>query len=92
MVVMSDGMTIECATCVAASTTACADCVVGHLLANEDGPIEYVAVPVGPPRSAAERAVDRAVELFVAAGLVDAPVQFVDPAEFEHGSVVGVPA
>lgn len=82
-------LTIECGTCVAAGTTACTDCVIGHLLANDDGPIDFVPVPVGPPRSAADVAVERAIDLFVSAGLVDDPVQFVDPAEFEHGAAIG---
>ncbi len=87
-----NNITIECTTCVAAGTTACAGCVVGHLLANDDGPIDLVTVPIGPPRSAAERALDRAIDLFVRAGLVDDPVSFVDPVEFRHGSVAGVGA
>ncbi len=88
------GRTIECGTCVAAATTACTDCIVNHLIANDDGPIEFVPVPVldAPPRSAAARAVDHAVELFRRAGLVDDPVEFVDPAEFEHGHPVTVRA
>jgi hypothetical protein len=86
MVVMfdDDALTIDCDTCVATGTTACNDCVVGHLLANEDGPIELV---VAPPRRAtiadraagAAEAADRAVELFAAAGLLDDPPVFVAP-------------
>lgn len=78
-------MSIECGTCVAAGTTACTDCVVSHLVANDDGPIDYVPVPLVAVRSAAERAVDRAIALFVQGGLLDDPIEFVDPAEFEHG-------
>jgi hypothetical protein len=37
----ADDLTIECATCPATGTTACGDCIVTHLLANDDGPIEY---------------------------------------------------
>ena len=89
MVDMNDeaGFTLECGTCVATGTTACADCVVAHLLANDDGPIEYVPVSVGRPRTA----VDRAIELFAQAGLLDDPVQFVTAGEFERelGSTVG---
>jgi hypothetical protein len=75
------GSTIECATCVAADTSACGECVVTHLLANDAGPIEYVPTPV-----ALVSPTDRAVELFVRAGLVDDPVVFVAPEEFEQWS------
>lgn len=45
----ADDLTIECATCPATGTTACGDCIVTHLLANDDGPIEYTpAPPAGP--------------------------------------------
>jgi hypothetical protein len=81
-------LAIECGTCVATGTTACTDCVVSHLIANDDGPIEYVTVALVRPRSAAERAVERALEMFRAAGLVDDPVELVDPAEFEHGAAI----
>ena len=73
---------IECGTCVATGTTACADCIVTHLLANDDGPIDLVTVPVATPLSVT----DRAVALFRSAGLVDDPVQFVDIAEFERAA------
>jgi len=74
-------LSIECGTCVATGTTACADCVVTHLLANDDGPIDLVVVPVDPPVSAT----DRTVALFERAGLLDDPVEFVSVAEFEQG-------
>lgn len=74
---------IECGTCVATGTTACADCMVTHLLANDDGPIDLVTVPVGRPATG----VDRAIALFRHAGLLDDPVEFVSLAEFEWGSV-----
>lgn len=83
-----DALSVECATCVAAGTTACADCVVTHLLANDDGPIEYVAVTVNRPPTA----IDRAVELFARAGLLDDPVCFVAPSEFETAVVPSMPA
>jgi hypothetical protein len=70
---------IECATCLAHATTACSDCIVTHLLANDDGPIELVSVAVGPPATPEQRA----IELFARAGLLDDPVEFVSPAEFE---------
>jgi hypothetical protein len=79
---------IQCDTCVAIGTTACAECVVTHLLANDDGPIEFVTVPVGAPVSAT----DRAVALFQRAGLLDDPVEFLSLAEFEHGYVARVGA
>ncbi len=76
-------LSIECGTCVATGTTACADCVVTHLLANDDGPIDLVTVPVAAPITA----VDRAVGLFRRAGLLDDPVEFVDLADFERAAV-----
>ena len=76
-----DAFSIECGTCIATGTTACTDCVVAHLLANDDGPIELVSVAVGPPMSVH----DRVIALFERAGLLDDPVQFVDLATFEHG-------
>ena len=59
-----------------------------HLLANDDGPIEFVTVPVGAPVSAA----DRAVALFQRGGLLDDPVELVSLADFEHGHVARVGA
>lgn len=81
-------LSIECSTCVATGTTACADCLVSHLLANDDGPIDLVTVPLAAPVSATERA----VALFRRAGLLDDPVEFVSVAEFEHGIDVPVAA
>jgi hypothetical protein len=80
-------LSIECATCVATGTTACTECVVTHLLANDDGPIDLVTVPVDGPVLGP---VERAVMLFRRAGLVDDPVCFVDPAEFEQTTAVAV--
>ncbi len=77
-------ISIECGTCVATGTTACADCIVTHLLANDDGPIDLEVVPVASPLSST----DRAIALFRSAGLVDDPVEFVTVAEFERGMVV----
>ena len=71
---------IDCATCVAAGTTACGDCMITHLLANDDGPIDYVVAPVVSITSP----VERAVELFAAAGLLDDPPVFVEPDDFER--------
>jgi hypothetical protein len=75
-------ISIECGTCVATGTTACADCIVTHLLANDDGPIDLEVVAVAAPLSVT----DRAVALFRAAGLVDDPVAFVSVADFERSA------
>ena len=72
---------IECGTCVATGTTACADCIVTHLLANDDGPIDLVTVPIAAPVTVH----DRAIALFQRAGLVDDPIEFVPAADFERG-------
>jgi hypothetical protein len=84
----SDSFSIECGTCVATGTTACTDCVVAHLLANDDGPIDFVPVALGASRSVPdteqERACARAIALFERAGLLDDPVQFVPLVEFER--------
>jgi hypothetical protein len=77
---------IECDTCVATGTTACAECIVTHLLANDDGPVAFV--PVASPDSS----LDRAIRLFRHAGLLDDPIEFVEPAEFERLDVSSVPA
>ena len=76
-------ISIECGTCVATGTTACADCIVTHLLANDDGPIDLVTVPIAAPVTA----IDRAVGLFQRAGLLDDPIEFVAVADFECGMV-----
>jgi hypothetical protein len=81
-------LSIECGTCVATGTTACADCIVTHLLANDDGPIDLEVVPVAAPLSATERA----LALFRSAGLVDDPVEFVSVTEFERGVAAPVTA
>ncbi len=76
-------ISIECGTCVATGTTACADCIVTHLLANDDGPIDLVTVPVAAPLSPT----DRAIAMFRSAGLVDDEIEFVSLHEFESGIV-----
>lgn len=98
----SSEVTIECATCPATGTTACGDCVVTHLLANDDGPIEYEPAPAeprsvdAPPRhsppghspsgqASATSDVERVIELFAAAGLLDDPPLFVEPEAFRRG-------
>jgi len=75
----NDDLVLDCRTCVAANTTACSDCLVHHLLANDAGPIEFVPSPSLSQPSDAERA----VALFAKAGLVDEPVSWVPMAEFE---------
>jgi hypothetical protein len=77
---------VECGTCVAVGTTACTDCIVTHLLANDDGPIDLVTVPVAVGRP--ESSTDRAIGLFHHAGLLDDPVEFVALADFERWSTV----
>jgi hypothetical protein len=79
-------ISIECGTCVATGTTACADCVVTHLLANDDGPIDLVTVPIAAPITA----IDRVVGLFQRAGLLDDPIEFVDVADFERDTTVEI--
>jgi hypothetical protein len=82
------GFSMECGTCVAHATTACSDCVVTHLLANDDGPIDLVTVAVEAPTTPEQRA----IELFARAGLLDDPVEFVALADFEAGvAPVAVP-
>lgn len=80
----TDGLHIDCHTCLAANTTACNDCLVTHLLANDDGPIDLVVTPIRPLRTPEQRAVDVAIERFVRAGLLDDPPVFVPVHEFER--------
>ena len=83
----SDDFSIDCKTCIGAGTTACNDCFVTHLLANDDGPIDYVPVAlIEVPRVPDPQEV--AVSLFVRAGLLDEPVHLVPLDEFE---AYGVP-
>ena len=74
-----DEITIECATCPATGTTACSDCLVTHLLANDDGPIDYEPTEL----ALEETELERSVRLFAAAGLLDEPPVLLDRAEFE---------
>jgi hypothetical protein len=89
----TDDVTIECATCPATGTTACGDCVIAHLLANDAGPIDFTTtapVPLGTrPGSSgvAPTAVERAVDLLAAAGLLDDPPVLVPPIEFERAGL-----
>lgn len=75
----SDDISLDCSTCVAVNTTACGDCVVQHLLANDAGPIEFVPAP----RRAVVSETERVVALFAGAGLLDADPHFVAFDEFE---------
>jgi hypothetical protein len=89
----TDGLHIDCHTCVAANTTACNDCIATHLLANDDGPIELVVTPrpsrptsVDLRTGGTDADADPVVERFVRAGLLDDPPVFVDPAVFAAGT------
>lgn len=79
----SDDLTLDCRTCVAANTTACEDCIVNHLLANDAGPIDFV--PIEQRRSVSET--ERVVEMFAKAGLLDDEPQYVSPATFDSFDV-----
>ena len=74
-----DDLTLDCRTCVAANTTACSECVVNHLLANDDGPIRFVPTPAAEVLDHT----DRAIALFGKAGLLDAEPVFVPASEFD---------
>jgi hypothetical protein len=82
-----NGSTIECDTCVAANTSACGECIVSYILANDAGPIEYVPAPEPVEIRPAPGSVQAALEMFVQAGLVADPVEFVPLADFEGGAV-----
>ena len=81
-----NGSSIECGTCVAANTSACSDCIVNYVLANDAGPVDFVPVQVGQRDH--DQRVDGVVRMFVTAGLVDDPVVFLTSREFESGVVV----
>ncbi len=89
----SDEVTIECATCPATGTTACGDCVVTHLLANDAGPIDYTTIDQATidhaknDEGAEPSDLDRAIELFAAAGLLDDPPVLVEQVEFERAGL-----
>ncbi len=79
----SDDITLDCRTCVAANTTACEDCIVNHLLANDAGPIDFV--PTSRRRAVSDT--ERVVDLFARAGMLDADPHFVPFAVFESVDV-----
>jgi hypothetical protein len=75
---------LDCTTCVAANTTACGDCVVHHLLANDAGPIEFLP---NPKWASVISETARVIELFENAGLLGAEPSLVAYSEFESGVV-----
>ena len=88
---------IDCHTCVASGTTACSDCIVGHLLANDEGPIGLRVVQPGPHDAPARHSlapvtddtaddVGRVIELFSSAGLLDEPPYLVSAEEYAAAS------
>ncbi len=84
----TNGSTIECDTCLATGTSACSECVVTFVLANDAGPIDYVPTPVALRSAAGVSGVDRVVALLMSAGLVDDPVEFVPIEVFEQGTIL----
>ena len=79
----SDDITLDCRTCVAVNTTACEDCIVNHLLANDAGPIDFVPTS----RRSDVSDTDRVVDLFASAGLLDDDAHSVSFAAFESVEV-----
>lgn len=77
-------LALDCGTCVAANTTACGDCVVQHLLANDAGPIAFVP---NPDRAPIVSDTARAIGLFAKSGLLDDEPHFVAYSDFESGVV-----
>lgn len=82
-----DDFTLDCTTCIGVGTTACSDCIVTHLLANDDGPIDYVPVQLAPVQRIPDPQ-EAAIALFQRAGLVGDAVEFVPVDEF---GAYGVP-
>jgi hypothetical protein len=84
----TNGSIIECATCVATGTSACSECIVTFVLANDAGPIDYVPTTVSLQPRGAEQIldpdIDRVLASLMRAGLVDDPVEFVPIDEFER--------
>ncbi|MEL6891468.1 MAG: hypothetical protein AAFP84_07730 [Actinomycetota bacterium] len=88
---------VDCHTCLAVNTTACGDCLVTHLLANDAGPIEFVStglrivdgsagdrgVGAVPDDVEADSDVVRAIALLDRVGLLDDPPAWVARSEFE---------
>jgi hypothetical protein len=80
MPTIPDPLPLDCDRCPADGSSACVDCVVTHLLANDQGPIHFLPSTPRPAAVAVEAApaIDEVVGWFVAAGLVDDPPTFVD--------------
>lgn len=77
-----DDLTLDCSTCLAANTTACGECIVTHLLANDAGPIAFVPAAVRVARRGALSDTARVIELFADAGLLGDDAHFVPFSEF----------
>lgn len=75
----SEMISIDCNTCVATGTTACNECIVGHVLANESGPIALVVPGV---RGGPDDDTGRVIELMAVAGLLGDPPTLVSVDEF----------
>lgn len=86
----SDDFSIDCNTCIGAGTTACTDCIVTHLFANDDGPIDYVPVQLTVVPSIPDPE-DVAIEMLQRVGLIGVMPEFVPLDEFRsHGAPVAV--
>ena len=77
----TDSVNIDCNTCVAVGTTACNDCLVGYVLANESGPINLVVAPRSM-HDTDQHDVDRVIKLMARAGMLDDPPVLVTAEEF----------
>ncbi|MEJ6720922.1 hypothetical protein [uncultured Ilumatobacter sp.] len=86
----SDDFSIDCKTCIGVGTTACTDCIVTHLFANDDGPIDYVPVQLTVVPAIPDPK-DVAIEMLQRAGLIGATPEFVSLNEFRsYGAPVAV--
>jgi Ni,Fe-hydrogenase III small subunit len=82
----SDDFSIDCKTCIGAGTTACTDCIVTHLFANDDGPIDYVPVQLTVV-PAIPNPEDVAIEMLQSVGLIGATAEFVPVDEFRSYAI-----
>ena len=86
-----DFVNIDCNTCLATGTTACNDCVVGHVLANESGPINLVVTSRAAHHSDQDD-VSRVIGLMSRAGMLDDPPVLLTADQFmASGSVATHP-